>query len=386
MISKPKVLCVDDEPQVLEGLNLHLRQHYEVTTATSGEAGLAHLQLTPDVAVVLSDMRMPGMDGATFLSRAHALAPDTVRMLLTGYADTQSAIAAVNHGQIFRFISKPCPPDQLLGAFSAAATQHNLIVAEKVLLQRTLLGCIDAWGNVLALVNPIAFGRGARLKAKARFVARGLGLGDHWEIEAAAVLSQLGCVTLSEDTMMKVFEGLSLDDAERRELAQSVGTSIKLLEPIPRLEPVIEILSYLRATTARPSARPPAEPSLGARLLRILMELDAFETQGLTRAGALEKLNEGADAQGSELLERVSSILLSGESRQTRSTVAVTDLQAGMVLADDIKRRDGVVVVPRGFEISAAILEHIRAFEGVLAVEVVTVTAKSRRADAADAA
>ena len=91
-----RVLCVDDEPNVLEGLSLHLRRRYQVETATSGAAALEILQRGGETAVVMSDMRMPGMDGAAFLARARQTAPDTVRILLTGHADLNSAISAVN--------------------------------------------------------------------------------------------------------------------------------------------------------------------------------------------------------------------------------------------------------------------------------------------------
>src|SRR5687768_872607 len=105
----PVVLCVDDEPQVLAGLSVSLRRRYEILTATSGAEALAVLARRPDVAVVVSDMRMPGMDGAAFLAKAKEIAPDAVRVLLTGYSEIDAAMNAVNQGQIFRFLTKPCP-------------------------------------------------------------------------------------------------------------------------------------------------------------------------------------------------------------------------------------------------------------------------------------
>src|SRR5512141_2774337 len=106
---KPSVLCVDDERIVLEGLALHLRRRFDVTMAESGAEGLDAIRGSGKFAVVLSDMRMPGMRGAEFLAQVRQLSPETVRVLLTGYADLESAIAAVNEGQIFRFLNKPCP-------------------------------------------------------------------------------------------------------------------------------------------------------------------------------------------------------------------------------------------------------------------------------------
>ena len=151
--SSPKILCVDDEPNVLEGLLLHLRRKFEVETAISGAAGLEILQRSDAIAVVMSDMYMPEMNGAEFLSRARQIVPDAARILLTGRADIDSAIAAVNNGQIFRFLTKPCPPLVLLTAIEAGVQQHRLVTAERELLEHTLHGCIKALADVLAVTR-----------------------------------------------------------------------------------------------------------------------------------------------------------------------------------------------------------------------------------------
>jgi diguanylate cyclase (GGDEF)-like protein len=119
------VLCVDDEPQVLEGLSLQLGRRYEVLTASSGEKGLEMLSKHQGVAAIVSDMRMPRMDGATFLSRARALAPSAARILLTGQTDLQSAIAAVNEAQVLRFLSKPCLPPDLHAAVAVGIDYYR---------------------------------------------------------------------------------------------------------------------------------------------------------------------------------------------------------------------------------------------------------------------
>src|SRR5690606_18712073 len=99
----PRILCVDDEPNVLAGLERTLFDDYDVTTANSGVEALEILAEEEPFAIIISDMRMPNMDGATFLAEARKLEPDTVRMLLTGYSDVEAAISAINDGQIFRF-------------------------------------------------------------------------------------------------------------------------------------------------------------------------------------------------------------------------------------------------------------------------------------------
>ena len=104
------ILCVDDDANLLEGLKRQLRKQFTLETALSGEAGLVVVKEDGPFAVVVSDMRMPGMNGARFLAQVRAMAPDTVRILLTGQTDIQDAIVAVNEGHIFRFLTKPCPP------------------------------------------------------------------------------------------------------------------------------------------------------------------------------------------------------------------------------------------------------------------------------------
>jgi CheY-like chemotaxis protein len=126
-----KVLFVDDEPLVLDALRRMLHDKFLIRTAESGEKGLAVAKEDGPFAVVISDMRMPGMNGAEFLARMRTEAPDTVRMLLTGFTDLDAAIAAVNEGNIFRFLTKPCKKEELAGAINLGLAQHRAIVAEK---------------------------------------------------------------------------------------------------------------------------------------------------------------------------------------------------------------------------------------------------------------
>ena len=171
----PHLLCVDDEPQVLEGMRDILRRSFRVRVAQSGPEGLELLRQHADgFAVVISDMRMPGMSGAAFLRDAKRVAPLAIRILLTGYADTDAAIRAVNDGQIFRFLTKPCDRDELLRACTGALLQHRVLAAERVVLEQSLHGCVEALTGVLALSSPAAFGRGSRIRSSiGRFAGRG---------------------------------------------------------------------------------------------------------------------------------------------------------------------------------------------------------------------
>lgn len=130
-VERARILCVDDEQLVLDGLSRTLRSHYVVETVTSGAQALDRLRTGEPYAVVVSDQRMPQMDGVRLLAHIRTVAPDTVRVLLTGQADMESAIAAVNEGNIFRFLTKPCSTENLLKALEASIEQYRLVTSEK---------------------------------------------------------------------------------------------------------------------------------------------------------------------------------------------------------------------------------------------------------------
>src|SRR5579875_3563463 len=198
---RPRVLCVDDEPSVLDGLRDILRRDFDVRTAEGGLEGLETLRRDAgSFAIVISDMRMPKMSGVNFLRSAHLWAPDAAKVLLTGEADLDDAIRAVNSAQLFRFLTKPCDPEELRRACVAALGRHRVKTAERELLEQTVRGSVDALSEALAIGNPAAFGRSRRIKPLAVRLAKAAGLADWWEVEVAATLADLGAVSLPPAT------------------------------------------------------------------------------------------------------------------------------------------------------------------------------------------
>ena len=355
-----RILCVDDEPQVLEGLCLHLRRRYDVVTATSGAKALELLQGDPAIAVVMSDMRMPGMDGAAFLHRAFELAPDATRLLLTGEADLNSAIAAVNEGRIFRFLSKPCPPPALLAAIATAAEQHRLVTSERVLLQQTLHGSIKALTGVLALTNPASFGRATRLKELVSELAGKLGLREPWQLEVAAMLSQLGFITLPPETAEKVFYGHDLTEPEQKMVEKTSAITEELLANIPRLEGVREILATYGKPFRKPAAAP-VELERSAQVLCVAIDFDLLETQGSSAAFAVETLRGRVDRYDPEVIAALAALRGAGVAREVRE-LPLSAIQVGMVFAEDVKMASGMLLVARGYEVTAGFLARARNF------------------------
>jgi response regulator RpfG family c-di-GMP phosphodiesterase len=260
---------VDDEPAVLDGLRRQLRRSFDVVTATSGAEAL---QLLADdagtdgpgtgFAAVISDMRMPQMDGATLLTQVRASWPDTTRLLLTGHSDMDAAVAAINHGQIFRFLTKPCPIETVTSCLHDAVNQHRLIVGERELLELTLRGCIQALTDCLSLANPIAFARAARVRDLVTGLAGVLEVSDPWVPEVAAVLSQLGAVVLPDSVADKLHRGAPLAPSEQTMANRLPAIAEQVLARIRAWTPS-ETPSDGRtsATTAGTARDPPAPTS-----------------------------------------------------------------------------------------------------------------------------
>jgi len=131
-----KILFVDDEPAVLDGYKRMLHREFKVDTAVGGELGLEKIKSSGPYSVVISDMRMPGMNGAEFLAQVRQKAPETVKMLLTGYTDLNAAINAVNEGNIFRYLAKPCEKEALIQAIELGLERYSAVITEKKLVKR----------------------------------------------------------------------------------------------------------------------------------------------------------------------------------------------------------------------------------------------------------
>jgi response regulator RpfG family c-di-GMP phosphodiesterase len=365
--NRPIVLCVDDEARVVEGLALHLRKEYRVYTALGGEEGLQKLKELGGAAVVVSDMRMPVMDGATFLKRVMRSHPDATRILLTGEPGRDAAVAAVNEGQIFRFLTKPCPPDQLKSAIEVGVIQHKLVNAERELLQETLIGSIQALVDVLAITNPVAFGRAARVKRMAVNFAQELGCTGFWQLEAASMLSQLGYISLPVELVEKLYYGERLNQDEQT-LAEAVPqVANKLLGHIPRLEPVLQILSAVNYSDEQLKSLGDGTIGLGARMLSLVLDYDALVTQGHNADVAMQTLRHKTSRYSENLVQRFATLVGASSGASEVREVPLRIVQPGMTILEDLRTQMGTLLVPRGFEVTETFLERIRNFgEGLL--------------------
>jgi response regulator RpfG family c-di-GMP phosphodiesterase len=302
-----RILFVDDDPKILIGYQRNLVRDFVIETAASGEEALRMLRTLGPYALIISDMNMPGMNGIQFLTKAKEISPDTIRMMLTGNADMSTAIDAVHEGSIFRFLMKPCSVDKLATAINAGITQYRLVNSERELLENTLSGSVRVLIEILAMLDPKLFGRAQALKQHARALADIMHLPNVWKLELAALLAQIGLVTLPRTVLHKLQSHLSISETERDLVNRVPEVSGNLLCKIPRLEEVAEIIRYQNKNfdgTGLPDDNIAGEAiPLGARLLKILMCLIEQESQGFSKQAALSAMRRQQDRFDQKLVE-----------------------------------------------------------------------------------
>jgi response regulator RpfG family c-di-GMP phosphodiesterase len=350
---RPRVLCVDDEPRVLESLSGLLGRRFEVVGANSAAEALRIVQDQEPFAVVLSDMLMPDTDGAAFLERVQEVSADSVRLLLTGRSDLDTAIRAVNRGRIFRFLTKPCPPNELYGAVTAAAEQYRLITSERELLEQTLRGSINVLTEMLALTNPLAFSRAQRVRRLVRQMLPHFDKEQAWELDVTAMLSQIGLVTVPGEVLEKVDHGLTLTSAERSVYQRYPQVGKDIIGRIPRLETVAESIGLQHTRMDEHRSNGSGRPlPLGARILKAVIDFEERAAAGLDARAVLREMQARRGWYDPEVLEALGKAVKHlGQSVVARE-VPIAELISGMILNQAVKTDKGMLLFEKGQEIT----------------------------------
>lgn len=362
-MSNPMILLVDDEEKVLSSLSRSLSEEdgYEILTASRGAEALETLKSRPGITVIVSDYHMPGMNGVDFLARAHENYPDTSRILLTGVADLELAINAVNRGSVFRFLVKPCPSDVFLSAIKDGIRYNQLLAGERELLSKTLNGSIKVMVDILSVQNPLIFAQASRLRKFAHELGWALQLNEAlWEVELAALLSQIGAVTVPSNILKRWQAGVTLKDDETEMVRSIPRMGALLIKNIPRLERISEGVLYQNCNYGKPlDANSPTgdQIPLISRILKIVLDFDLVQENTLGTVAAIKAMSSRKNEYDPRILEIFRSKVLRVDDMFTTTGIKtnigerqifVDDLKSGMVLTRDIKDKHGALIVSRG--------------------------------------
>jgi response regulator RpfG family c-di-GMP phosphodiesterase len=366
-----RILWVDDDPNILASFARGLRQRFQLQLASHGLEALAYLRQSGPFAVVVADMRMPGMDGLELLAKVQEQAPDTIRIMLTGNADQPTAIGAVNQGQVFRFLTKPCAPETLTLALNAALRQYALVTSERELLEKTLSGAVRVLTDILATVDSRSFNRAHVLRDQMREFLLALSGRSSWECELAALLSLIGCVTVPSPVLQRARLQQDLTSSEQEMLDWVPEAGSRLIARIPRLENVARIIRYQKKNFDGSGF--PLDPlagqdlPVGARILKVLADLMDLQGQGLSLGAALSVMQGRFGVYDPRVLEVACQTFQIPQAQATDSPSAVrqvclAELAQDQVLLTDVETREGLSILPAGTRLTPTMLDLIRNF------------------------
>ncbi|MBN2041906.1 MAG: response regulator [Spirochaetes bacterium] len=360
-----KILIVDDDENILSSLKRQFHNKYSIVTAVSGKQGLEEFEKQKPFAVVISDYRMPEMNGAEFLAKVREKYPNTVRFMLTGQADMEGIIDVINQGQVFRFLTKPCPPDLMIKNIEDGIAQYRLITAEKILIEKTLSGSIKVLTDILALVSPQAFSRASRVRRIVQEFIDKMNIKNPWQLEIAAMLSQIGCVTLPDFLISKVYNNKDLLPNEYTMFQNHPKIGSEMIANIPRLKQVAKIIEYQeKLYNGRGVPRDDLagqDIPLGARILKLALDFDTLIQSGLKRDSIMDAIRQRVtlgwyDEQLVEILERP----VVKRKKYVSGEVSLSKLNETMILADDLLNTKGTLLLgSKGQEVTKSFIYRL---------------------------
>ena len=360
------VLMVDDDPNILSSLERHLRKECNITTTTDTAAAIEILKESGPFAVVVSDFRMPGMDGSDFLEYVKNTYPVTVRIMLTGQADLEQAVNIVNKGQIYRFLLKPCSTDELILIIQDGMRQYELANSEKDLLEKTLKGSVKTLFDILALISPVNFNQSARIRPLAINLAKRMGFENLWEFELGVLLSRIGCVTIPKEIIDKINRNEPLTNQEKETYYSHPRIGKSLVENIPRLERIAEGILYQYKQYSglgipEDSRKEGKIPFVG-RMLKVLFDYDDYSEGGREKGRAIMVMKRNTGWYDPEIMIALEAEVMGEWKDIGAHMVEIFDLQNGMVLASDIFDKKGSLLVASGTVITPVLKTHLQNY------------------------
>ncbi len=359
-----KILFVDDEENILAALRRQLRKDFNLLTANNGSRGLELFSTDGPIAVVVSDFRMPEMNGVQFLKRVKEISPDTSRIMLTGFADLNAVIDAVNDGNIYRFLTKPCSTEVLAKAIQNGLEQYRLVRAERDLLEKTLKASVTLLIEVLGQANPLAFSKALRLRRIVRVIVSNLKLASGWQYEMAALLAPIGCIALPHSILAKIQEGKPLNHYEVNLYNAHPGIGYRLLTNIYRLESIAEMIKdqnrryddYDQLANVTESRKAIYR---GSQMLHVANDYDQLILTGCDHPRALSTLRARVDEYNPDILQALGEEEIIFNNWKER-TVEIGAIEVGMVLNENIVSLEGEIISHKHQEVTQSVLERIK--------------------------
>lgn len=354
---KTRILFVDDDPMLLSSMERCLGAKFDLTTALSGPEALQAIDEQPAFKVIITDMRMPVMDGVQFIERARQCAPHAKYLMLTGNQDIETAIRAVNEGRVTKFLNKPCDPSDITAAVETAAQVYDLEASERELLNKTFIGSVGIFADVMETLQPELLGRAGRTEQFAEQLREHCGVHSRWEFKIASKLSMVG----------QALHGNTMSDAPTSpqalaDLAEACSTTARMIDRIPRMSLIAQIIRAVPTTDGEIEvldARGDGDVvRLGAAILRVAQIVEGLSHLGLDIDQAETEIRSALPNAYEPLLEAVRKVY-PANSESDAVAVQLTDLKPGMILSENLARPDGATLLREGRRLSETHIEKL---------------------------
>jgi response regulator RpfG family c-di-GMP phosphodiesterase len=317
-------------------------------------------------AVVVTDMRMPRMDGLEFIRQARLKSPDTVYIMLTGNQDQRTSVQALNEGHVFRFLNKPCQSGELVNAIEAAIRQYQLVTSERELLQNTFFGAVSMLTDVLELSHPQIFGRMQLIQETVESLGSALKLERQWEYSIASRLALVGFALMPPDDRLMIEFGLQAAQDVNNCFRTAGEIGERLIIKIPRLHTVARIIGKMHevdgSAVIQTCKTEDAKALMGATLLRVAIHWDYLNRQGLHAAASVAEMRRSLPNLSAEMISAMHSVHIDSGIDDEGIEIRAHELEEGMVLASDVQTCSGTMLIGRGRRVNATIIERLRCY------------------------
>ncbi|MCC9642838.1 response regulator [Rhodopirellula sp. JC740] len=372
-----RILLVDDDCSLLNTLKRNLAFDFEVSTCESGPEALALIQKSEPFSVIMVDMRMPGMEGIEVIQKARPLTPNSVFLMLTGNQDLTTAMNAVNEGQVFRFLNKPCQMSDIKTAIEAGIKQYDLVTSKDELLKKTFAGAISVLVEIIEYVDDPMVDTDD-IQASVVEMLSDTKLGSDWRVPLTSRLMVAGIPLLSIDQREKLASTPIASDEHRAVVNQVFSVSSQLIKQIPRLEPVAELLDRMTTLDVEAGSCANDEDRIAQSLLLSYYQslLKRRGEDASTAIAELEELFPNLDAEVSDRLQQSVDSL----PPKTIENISTSELLTGMTVAEDVRAPNGLLLIASGRKLSPPMVTRLRNMVGL---ETVAVEVQQREAELA---
>lgn len=255
--------------------------------------------------------------------------------------------------------------ENLTNVINSGIEQYNLIKSEKELLEKTLNGSLKILVDILSIVNPTAFGRSSRVRKIMKQFAQKLSNKMEWKYELAGILSQIGCVAIPDHILEKKYKGEPLTETENNMFNEHPKLGYDLVSKIPRLEDVAEVIHHQGMNDA---THKNPEIDLCIKCLNITLDFDTLNSTGENIDTILEKLDHKFDSYPKYVFNALKEIV-NGVLYLEQKSIALKDLQSGMVLSENVLSSTGLMLISKGQEVSLSLLARLKNFANTLGVK-----------------